>query len=152
MAFDALVANAGRLQILTALAVQERQEFVHLRDTTQLTDGNLAAHAKRLKSGGLIEIDKQFRAGKPVTSFHLTPAGRTALESHARRLLAALSQRRLAPATTTGEAPGAEAEVAPVRSADDAAPASDRAPIRAKRATREVAISVEYAAEEDWVD
>ena len=95
MSFDPLVANAGRLRILTALAVEERQEFVHLRRRTQLTDGNLAAHAKRLSSAGLIEIDKQFREGKPVTSYLLTADGRRALETHARRLVAAISHRRL---------------------------------------------------------
>jgi DNA-binding MarR family transcriptional regulator len=95
MPFDPLVANAGRLRILTALAVEERQEFVSLRQRTQLTDGNLAAHAKRLQSAGLIDIDKQFKAGKPVTSYLLTPQGRKALETHARRLVAAISHRRL---------------------------------------------------------
>ncbi|HZN65558.1 MAG TPA: transcriptional regulator [Tepidisphaeraceae bacterium] len=97
MSFDPMVANAGRLRILTALAVEERQEFVNLRQRTELTDGNLAAHAKRLSSAGLIQIDKEFREGKPVTSYLLTTAGRQALESHARRLFAAISQRRLAP-------------------------------------------------------
>jgi DNA-binding MarR family transcriptional regulator len=103
MPFDPLVANAGRLRILTALAVEERQEFVSLRRHTQLTDGNLAAHARRLHSAGLIDIDKQFRAGKPVTSYLLTVDGRRALEAHARRLVAALSSRRL-PATPADSA------------------------------------------------
>ena len=107
MPFDPLVANAGRLRILTALAVEERQEFVHLRRRTQLTDGNLAAHAKRLSSAGLIEIDKQFREGKPVTSYLLTADGRRALETHARRLVAAISHRRrpAAPDTPTQAQP-----------------------------------------------
>jgi DNA-binding MarR family transcriptional regulator len=87
---DSLVVNPGRLRILTALAASEREEFVPLRNRTRLTDGNLAAHAKRLHSAGLIEIDKQFRDGKPVTSFTLTRTGRAALESHARELLAAV--------------------------------------------------------------
>lgn len=95
--FDPLIANPGRLQILTALAVDERQEFVNLRRSTQLTDGNLASHAKRLQAGGLIQIDKQFRDGKPVTHLTLTLEGRRALEAHARRLVAAISHRRLAP-------------------------------------------------------
>ena len=95
MGFDALVANAGRLTILTELAVEERQEFVDLRRRTRLTDGNLAAHARRLQSAGLIEIDKIFRANKPVTSYRLTAGGRRALEAHARRLVAAISHRRL---------------------------------------------------------
>ena len=94
MAFDALVANPGRLAILTELAVEERQEFVHLRRRTRLTDGNLAAHGKRLCAAGLIDIDKQFRDGKPVTTYLLTPDGRKALEAHARRLFAAITQRR----------------------------------------------------------
>jgi DNA-binding MarR family transcriptional regulator len=95
MAFDALVANPGRLSILTALAVEEQQEFVQLRQRTSLTDGNLACHARRLAAGGLIEIDKSFRGGKPVTRLTLTIAGRTALETHARRVLAAISHRRV---------------------------------------------------------
>ena len=94
MAFDALVANPGRLAILTELAVEERQEFVNLRRRTRLTDGNLAAHGKRLCAAGLIDIDKQFRDGKPVTTYLLTPDGRKALEAHARRLFAAITQRR----------------------------------------------------------
>lgn len=97
MSFDPIVSNAGRLSILAALAVQEQQEFVHLRRATQLTDGNLASHGRKLHAAGLIAIDKQFRGGKPVTRFTLTATGRTALESHVRRLMAALSQRRTGP-------------------------------------------------------
>src|SRR5215208_6192814 len=87
---ESLVVNPGRLRILTALAECRREEFVPLRNRTQLSDGNLAAHAKRLQSGGLIQIDKQFRDGKPVTSFTLTHTGRAALEEHARQLYAAV--------------------------------------------------------------
>jgi DNA-binding MarR family transcriptional regulator len=95
MGFDSLVANAGRLSILTALAVEEQQEFVQLRQQTQLTDGNLACHARRLQVAGLIGINKSFRDGKPVTCLTLTHAGRAALEAHARRVLAAISHRRV---------------------------------------------------------
>jgi DNA-binding MarR family transcriptional regulator len=87
---ESLVVNPGRLRILTALAESRREEFVPLRNRTRLTDGNLAAHAKRLHSGGLIDIEKQFRDGKPVTSFVLTTSGRAALEEHARQLLEAV--------------------------------------------------------------
>ena len=117
MSFDPIVSNAGRLRILTALAVEERQEFVSLRRRTQLTDGNLAAHAKRLSSAGLIEIDKQFREGKPVTSYLLTAEGRRALESHARRLIAAISHRRLPAGEPEPRAPR------PKATTDDPAPA-----------------------------
>ena len=98
---DGLIANAGRLRILTTLAGSGGAEFVALRQATQLTDGNLATHARRLQSAGLISIDKQFRDAKPVTRFTLTPHGRAALESHVRALMHAIS----APANvTTGPA------------------------------------------------
>ena len=93
MAFDPLVANSGRLEILAALAAEGRRapvEFVRLRERTRLTDGNLACHARRLHAAGLVAVDKRFREGRPVTSFALTPAGRAALEDHLERLLAAV--------------------------------------------------------------
>lgn len=91
MPFDTLIANPGRLRILTALAVENRQEFVQLRKMTRLTDGNLSAHARRLNTGGLIDIEKHFRDGKPVTTFHLNTEGRKRLTEHAAALLAAIS-------------------------------------------------------------
>lgn len=129
--FDPLIANAGRLRILTALAVDERQEFVHLRRSTQLTDGNLASHARRLQAGGLIQIDKQLRGGKPVTHLMLTPDGRRALEAHTRRLVAAISHRKLVMPSLAAAPKAVPAAVLP----DSDPPAPDADPL-----------------EEDWVD
>lgn len=137
MPFDPLIANAGRLRILTALAVEERQEFVHLRRSTQLTDGNLAAHAKRLQLAGLIEIDKEFREGKPVTSYLLTSDGRRALESHARRLIAAISHRRL---PTTSKSAAVELPVAPLLAKTD------------QPQPRSRVVAVAAVEDDDWVD
>jgi DNA-binding MarR family transcriptional regulator len=89
--FDALIANPGRLKILTALAAAPSQEFVRLRSATNLTDGNLATHARRLRSAGLLAIDKSFRDGKPVTTITLTVQGRTALRAHVDRLIDAIA-------------------------------------------------------------
>jgi DNA-binding MarR family transcriptional regulator len=101
MSFDSLVANAGRLRILTALAVENRQEFVQLRRSTSLTDGNLSAHARRLQVAGLLEIEKSFRDGKPVTRFTLTEDGRERLTAHVSALMAAVG-------TITPSTPGRE--------------------------------------------
>ena len=93
MGFDPIIASPGRLSILTALAAESAgQEFVHLRTRTRLTDGNLSAHAARLREAGLIEVAKSFRDSRPVTTLRLTPAGRSALEQHARQLLAAVTR------------------------------------------------------------
>jgi DNA-binding MarR family transcriptional regulator len=89
--FDALITNPGRLRILTALASNPSQEFIRLRSSTQLTDGNLATHARRLRSAGLVAVDKTFRDGKPVTTFTLTDQGRVELQRHVKRLIGALS-------------------------------------------------------------
>jgi len=98
---DTLVANPGRLRILTSLARDPQQEFVRLRGTTNLTDGNLACHARKLASAGLVSIDKRFRDGKPLTEFRLTPQGRAALESHVNNLMSALGMGQTAPAVST---------------------------------------------------
>jgi DNA-binding MarR family transcriptional regulator len=90
MSIDGLIVNPGRLRILAALASEPRQEFVKLRGVTQMTDGNLTTHARRLRAAGLLAIDKTFRDGKPVTTITLTPQGRTALESHVRTLMISL--------------------------------------------------------------
>ena len=111
MSFDALVANPGRLRILTALA-GEAQPFVAVRQQTGLTDGNLSTHARRLASAGLVAIEKSITAGKPLTTLHLTPRGRDALAEHARSLLAALDPTDLPPPMTrdTSTTPAHEAD------------------------------------------
>jgi DNA-binding MarR family transcriptional regulator len=94
--FDPLIANPGRLRILTALAGEDAAaaEFVRLREGTGLTDGNLATHARRLSSAGLLAIHKSFRPdGKPVTTLTLTPRGRQALHDHVQALMSALNLR-----------------------------------------------------------
>jgi DNA-binding MarR family transcriptional regulator len=90
MSFDPVVTNPGRLRILASLASEPSQGFVQLRSATQLTDGNLSTHARRLASAGLIAIDKRFESGKPLTTITLTPQGRRALHEHVERLTAAL--------------------------------------------------------------
>ena len=91
MAFESLVTNPGRLRILTTLASDERrQPFVEVRRRTGLTDGNLATHARRLESAGLVTIEKTIAAGKPLTTMHLTPQGRAALALHVAALQSAL--------------------------------------------------------------
>ena len=101
MPFDTLIANAGRLRILTTLAAEGRQEFVELRRRTSLSDGNLSSHAKRLQSAGLVEVEKVFRDGKPVTTFRLTDDGRRRLTEHVEHLVWAV---RAQDATVRAEA------------------------------------------------
>jgi DNA-binding MarR family transcriptional regulator len=115
MPFDSLITNPGRLRILTSLAsADDRQPFVEVRRRTGLTDGNLATHARRLQSAGLIAIEKSIAEGKPLTTLYLTRAGRDALAQHAHELLAALQENHAA-------APANEFSPAMSSSAEDSA-------------------------------
>lgn len=82
MNFDPIIANPGRLTILTALLSEATQDFVTLRGNTRLTDGNLTTHARKLANAGLVAIEKIARAGRPVTTITLTEDGRAAFERH----------------------------------------------------------------------
>jgi DNA-binding MarR family transcriptional regulator len=93
MVFDPLIANPGRLRILTELVWRERQAFVQLRAATGLTDGNLITHARRLRDAGLVTIHKELDNGKPLTTLALTFQGREALVAHAKSQLSALERR-----------------------------------------------------------
>ncbi|MBC7782587.1 MAG: transcriptional regulator [Burkholderiales bacterium] len=97
MRFDPIITNAGRLTILTALCDEAKQDFVTLRRTTQLTDGNLTTHARKLAGAGLVTIEKASRAGKPVTFITLTDEGKAALTRHVAKLTSSVTVQRAVP-------------------------------------------------------
>ena len=92
MQFDPMIANPGRLSILTALCGETKQDFVTLRRATELTDGNLTTHARKLASAGLVQIEKASRHGRPVTYITLTDHGRDALAKHVQRLTTSINR------------------------------------------------------------
>ncbi|MDI1462667.1 transcriptional regulator [Catellatospora sp. KI3] len=87
---DDVVHQRVRLGIL-AVAHQARQvEFGFLRDTLQLTAGNLGQHLTVLEKAGLIEIEKGYEGKRPRTWVTLTAAGQTALRdeiTHLKQLI-----------------------------------------------------------------
>jgi DNA-binding MarR family transcriptional regulator len=83
---DRLVHEPARLAILTILAAAEEVEFRYLEETIGLTRGNLSSHVSKLEEGRYLEVRKAFRAKLPVTSYRITPAGRSALEAYRRQL------------------------------------------------------------------
>lgn len=71
-----------RLGIMSMLMVNDWLEFNELKEKLQLTDGNLASHASALEKAAYVEVRKEFRGKKPVTSFSATVLGRKAFEQH----------------------------------------------------------------------
>ncbi|WP_266204720.1 winged helix-turn-helix domain-containing protein [Pontibacter kalidii] len=74
--------SRARLGIMSVLMVEEKADFNTLKDTLQLTDGNLASHLRALEEAEYLRVEKQFVGRKPNTTYHATDAGREAFKSH----------------------------------------------------------------------
>ncbi len=68
--------------IMSVLMVEDKVDFSTLKDTLQLTDGNLASHLRALEEAEYLRVEKQFVGRKPQTTYHATDAGRQAFKSH----------------------------------------------------------------------
>ena len=56
-------------------------DFTYLRDTLQLTDGNLSRNITRLEELGFVRVEKVFEGRRPRTWLTVTKAGRAALDA-----------------------------------------------------------------------
>jgi len=83
---DDVVHQRVRLGILTIAHEARQVEFSYLRDTLELTAGNLSQHLGVLESAGLITIDKGYAGKRARTWITLTKAGDTALADEIARL------------------------------------------------------------------
>ncbi|NNH70548.1 helix-turn-helix domain-containing protein [Nocardia uniformis] len=88
---DDIVHQRTRLGILALLRSGVTMEFGALRDTLQLTDGNLNRHLKVLDDAGLITSTRKTGHGRPRTWLTLTAAGRTALDAELAALRAIIT-------------------------------------------------------------
>jgi DNA-binding MarR family transcriptional regulator len=79
---DRVIHEKGRMAIMSLLAASPQLSFTELRDTMGMTDGNITAHVRTLHEAGYITISKAFQGGRQVTSYSLTPEGRTAFTSY----------------------------------------------------------------------
>ena len=91
---DPLLHERGRLAIVSALAAVEGLTFTELRDTLEMTDGNLSVHLQKLEEKGYVAISKQFVGRKPQTTCKLTRAGQKAFTRYLDHLEAIVRQGR----------------------------------------------------------
>jgi DNA-binding HxlR family transcriptional regulator len=75
-----------RLGIMSVLIVNESYDFNSLKETLDVTDGNLASHLKALEEKGMIQVNKQFIGRKPNTSYSVTETGITEFRQHLKAL------------------------------------------------------------------
>lgn len=74
--------NRIRLGIMSMLMVNDWVDFNALKETLNITDGNLASHMKALESEAYVEVKKQFLNKKSNTSYRATIGGRKAFNEH----------------------------------------------------------------------
>ena len=103
---DEVVHQRHRLGILTVAAEVRRVEFTYLRESLDLTAGNLSRHIAVLAEAGLVEVDKGYEGTRPRTWVRITRDGRRALAAEM-AALGALVRRHAAaePAPATPPLP-----------------------------------------------
>lgn len=89
-AFD----NKVRLGIMSILMMEDKVSFNNLKESLQLTDGNLASHLKALEKVGYISIIKSFIGKKPNTNYSASKVGIKAFKTHIYALEALLKQMK----------------------------------------------------------
>ena len=93
-ALDRLIHERMRLGIVSALAANESLSFHDLKILLSTTDGNLSVHARKLEEAKYIVCEKYFEGRLPKTVYHLSPAGRHALERYLDQMEALIQSMR----------------------------------------------------------
>ena len=96
-ALERLFHEPNRLAILSALCTaRDGISFTDLRDTCNLTDGNLNRHLKALEEEGIIRLQKAFVSDKPRTTILLTRGGLARFNQYLEELAIILEEARKA--------------------------------------------------------
>ena len=74
--------SRARLGIMSVLMVEEQVDFNSLKETLQMTDGNLASHLRAMEEAAYLRVEKQFVGRKPNTRYSATTEGREAFKNH----------------------------------------------------------------------
>lgn len=83
--FDSVIHQPVRLRIMALLCNLGRADaidFSTLKESLDLTEGNLGAHLSTLESAGHVAIEKTFVARRPKTFVKTTASGRQAFNEH----------------------------------------------------------------------
>lgn len=67
---------------MSHLAAVGESDFLTLKETLGLSDGNLSVHTAILENKGLIESEKSFIGKKTRTAYRITAEGRAAFEEY----------------------------------------------------------------------
>jgi DNA-binding MarR family transcriptional regulator len=79
---DRVIHEKGRLAIMSMLAASTELSFTALRDTLEMTDGNLTTHIRTLQEAGYVSVAKSYQRNRRLTTVSLTAAGRRAFADY----------------------------------------------------------------------
>jgi DNA-binding MarR family transcriptional regulator len=91
---DRVIHEKGRLAIMSMLAASPELSFTELRDTLEMTDGNLTTHIRALREAGYVSVAKSYHNRRPLTTCSLTAAGRKAFREYVSLLEQIVQQNR----------------------------------------------------------
>ena len=74
--------NRIKLGIISHLMVEDKADYMTLKNMFELTDGNLASHVNSLEREGYVVVKKKFVDKRPNTSYQITARGRKAFNEH----------------------------------------------------------------------
>ena len=80
---------------MSALAATAELSFTELRDTLDMTDGNLTTHIRILQEEGFISVAKSYQNNRSLTTCSLTKAGRKAFTGYIDLLEKIVRQNKL---------------------------------------------------------
>ena len=91
---DRVIHEKGRMAIMSSLAATPELSFTELRDTLEMTDGNLTTHIRTLQEAGYVAVAKSFQNNRPLTTCALTAAGKKAFAAYINLLEQIVRQTR----------------------------------------------------------
>ena len=83
---DELILSKTRLGIISALISGDKLDFTYLRNTLNLSDGNLSVQIRKLEEAGYIKVEKVFVNRRPKTFCKITGKGRRAVRKLIKKL------------------------------------------------------------------
>jgi DNA-binding MarR family transcriptional regulator len=84
--FDELILSKTRLGIISALISGDKLDFTYLRNTLNLSDGNLSVQIRKLEEAGYIKVEKVFIGRKPKTFCKISSKGQRAVRNLIKKL------------------------------------------------------------------
>jgi DNA-binding MarR family transcriptional regulator len=81
-----------RLGIMALLLVEDSVDYNSLKESLDVTDGNLASHIKALEKEAYISVEKSFFGKKPHIRYQVTTLGRVEFDKHLKTLEAILKK------------------------------------------------------------